>query len=138
MPLAALDCLPLAGEQFDIICLFSVFTHLAPHDYKPLLKLLRPHASADCRLIYSIFLDEQTSSGHGFMDKWAPLLADHIDVEEGAVPPDFCDFFPERSLEVALYARSYALELLQDTGWRIEQIREPAPDIQHVFICSPV
>jgi hypothetical protein len=41
-----------------------------------------------------------------------------------SVSPDFCDFFPERSLEVALYARSYALDLLEGTGWRIEERRE--------------
>ena len=136
-PLADLGSLPIDGDQFDVICLFSVFTHLAPHDYKPLLKLLRPHASPDCRLVYSVFLSEPSPSGHGFMDKWGPLIADHIEATPDSVPPDFCDFFPERSLEVALYTRSYALDLLEGTGWRIEEIRDPSPDIQHVFICVP-
>ena len=137
IPLTDLDSLPLAGEQFDVICLFSVFTHLAPHDYKPLLKLLRPHASPDCRLVYSAFLDELSASGHGFMDKWGPLIVDKIEATPDSVSPDFCDFFPERSLEVAIYARSYALDLLEGTGWRIEEIRDPSPDIQHVFVCVP-
>ena len=135
--LTELASLPLEGELFDVICLFSVFTHLAPHDYGPLLKLLRPHASPDCRLLYSLFLNEQSATGCGLMDTWAPVIAESVDIPADSKLPDFCDFFPERPMEVALYARSYALELVEGTGWRVEEVRDPAPDIQHVFICVP-
>ena len=40
-PLSEKTRLPLEEESFDFICLFSVFTHLAPNDYVAMLKLLR-------------------------------------------------------------------------------------------------
>jgi SAM-dependent methyltransferase len=58
--------LPLGeGTTFDIICLFSVFTHLAPHDYPLMLKLLRRYVRPDGRLIYSLYIDERTKRGMG-------------------------------------------------------------------------
>jgi Methyltransferase domain len=33
--------LGVGDRQFDLICLFSVFTHLNPHDYRTMLRLLR-------------------------------------------------------------------------------------------------
>lgn len=136
-PFTSISGLPLGTEQFDIICLFSVFTHLAPHDYRPLLELLRPHASENCRLVYSIFLNEKTAGGHGQVDKWGPLLEAHGEFPEGIEAPDFCDFFPDKPLRVALYARPYAMKLLEGTGWKIEDVRDPTPHIQHVFVCTP-
>lgn len=136
-PLAELQSLPVDGELFDIISLFSVFTHLAPHDYQPLLKLLRQAAAPDCRLVYSIFLNERSAGGHGQMDKWGPVIAEHGEIPEDAELPDFCDFFPDQPLRAALYARSYALQLLEGTGWTIEEVRDPTPYIQHVFVCVP-
>ncbi len=61
MPLADYSCLPLNGEQFDIICLFSVFTHLAPHDYHQMLRVFRPHIKPGGRLIYSLYVQEDAS-----------------------------------------------------------------------------
>ncbi len=55
-PLTDYSRLPLNDEQFDIICLFSVFTHLAPRDYHQMLRVLRPHIKPGGRLIYSLFL----------------------------------------------------------------------------------
>jgi SAM-dependent methyltransferase len=46
------------GEQFDVISLFSVFTHLAPHDFPAMLRALRPCAARDGRLIFSLFINE--------------------------------------------------------------------------------
>ena len=49
-PLSDLRELPVQKESFDIICLFSVFTHLAPHDYVAMLMLLRPYVKPGGRL----------------------------------------------------------------------------------------
>jgi len=54
--------LPTA-ERFELICLFSVFTHLAPNDYVHMLRLLRNCATPDCHLVYSLFVEE-TPSDH--------------------------------------------------------------------------
>jgi SAM-dependent methyltransferase len=54
--LASFELLPVGPRRFDLICLFSVFTHLAPHDYVAMLRLLRRHAKPDARLLFSLFL----------------------------------------------------------------------------------
>lgn len=135
--LSDLGRLPVGDELFDVISLFSVFTHLAPHDYKPLLKLLRACAGEQSRLVYSIFLNERTSGGHGQMDKWGPVIEEHGNIPPDALCPDFVDFFPDQPLRAALYSRTYALELVEGTGWHVEEVRDPTPYIQHVFVCSP-
>ena len=58
-PLRDYEPLPLVDQQFDLITLFSVFTHLAPHDYTTMLRVLRPHAHAKTRLLFSLFVDER-------------------------------------------------------------------------------
>jgi SAM-dependent methyltransferase len=55
--LDSIEVLPLDGERFDAICLFSVFTHLGPHDYHQMLRLLRPHIEPDGRLVFSLFIN---------------------------------------------------------------------------------
>lgn len=135
--LAGIESLPFQGELFEVICLFKVFTHLAPHDYKPLLRLLRPHASENARLVYTIFLNERTTGGHAMMDKWGPVIEEYGDIPPGTALPDFVDFFPDKPLKAAVYSRSYAMELVKDTGWKVEEVRDPAPHVQHAFICVP-
>jgi SAM-dependent methyltransferase len=135
--LAELENLPVHGQVFDVICLFSVFTHLAPHDYRPLLRLLRPHASENSRLVYTIFLNERTLGGHAMMDKWGPVIEEYGDIPPDAVLPDFVDFFPDKPLRAAVYSRTYALELVKDTGWRVEEVRDPTLHIQHAFVLAP-
>jgi hypothetical protein len=56
----------MGRQQFDLICLFSVFTHLAPHDYVAMLRLLRRHATPDARLIFSLFVrDPEIDAAYG-------------------------------------------------------------------------
>ena len=45
--LAGFDLLPAGPRQFDLISLFSVFTHLAPPDFVSMLRLLRRHIKRD-------------------------------------------------------------------------------------------
>ena len=56
--LAEFEELPVGGARFDLICLFSVFTHLAPDDYVAMLRLTRRHIRPGGRLLFSLFIDE--------------------------------------------------------------------------------
>jgi hypothetical protein len=40
-------------------------------------------------------------------------------------------------LQWALYAREYAIELAENTGWEIESINDPEQHVQHFFVCRP-
>jgi len=159
-PLTANTKLPLDNKQFDVICLYSVFTHLAPPDYVAMLKLLRPYIKPDGRLLYTAFINEKTSGGLGYIDFYARNFeafendasakqTQHL-VEvlkkEGALakaienpaPPDFKDMVPTQPLKVAMYSRKHALELVERTGWEVESLNEPAEEIQHYMVCKPV
>ena len=57
-PLEEFAELPVGGAPFDLICLFSVFTHLAPEDYVAMLRLTRRHVKPSGRLLFSVFIDE--------------------------------------------------------------------------------
>jgi SAM-dependent methyltransferase len=127
--------LPLReGATFDLVCLFSVFTHLAPHDYPLMLKLLRRYVRPEGRLLYSLYIDERTESGHGLMDGFAKQFGD------GAVGKtvDFQDLKPDKPLDWALYSERFARELIEGTGWEVERLDPPNEFIQHHFTCRPV
>ncbi len=129
--------LPLAADgadRFDLITLFSVFTHLDPHDYVMMLRLMRPHVKPDGRLFFSLYLDERSDGGHGLMDGIARSLGD------GAVgvTDRYRDLKPESPLEWPLYTRAYALELIEGSGWEVERIDPPTEYVQHHVTCRPV
>ena len=46
MPLEGFERLPVGDRKFDLICLFSVFTHLDPGDFRSMLRLLHGHEKA--------------------------------------------------------------------------------------------
>jgi len=143
----------LAAEEhsFDIICLFSVFTHLAPHDYVAMLQMLRRYVKPGGRLIFSLFVNETTAGGKGFMDTFhkdwkgdysqSAHSEKHKQFLEDAVtaggPPDFFDVYPSQPLKVAMYSRSHALRLVENTGWEVESLNDPENYIQHYMICRP-
>jgi SAM-dependent methyltransferase len=138
--------LGVGDRRFDLICLFSVFTHLAPHDYRTMLRLLRRYVRPDGRLIYTLFIDELTDSGHGFVDSIDRALASRREpgrevdrrVKDAArdVKP-FVDLDPDRPLLRALYSREYAYELIEGTGWTPLGLLPPNEHAQHHFICAP-
>lgn len=147
-PLSASSTLPLDGATFDLIGLFSVFTHLDPTDYRRMLEVLRPHARPDSRLVYSLFLHELTAGGHGLIDGLARTAAEAAADENGAdeaalgEPPsrdvaDFADIGPN-PLQWAVYSRDHALALVEGTGWEVESINDPTPAIQHYIVARPV
>ena len=101
-------------DSFDLIWLFSVFTHLNAEDAELLLHLLRQHVRKDGRLFFSAFIDEDID---GFDDR-----------------------VKSRPLENAYYGKNYMQRLLERTGWRIVIFHEkdPANHVQHYFVCAPV
>jgi SAM-dependent methyltransferase len=74
LPLADRTELPVGDETFDIIWLFSVFTHLAPDDYVAMLRLLRRYVRDDGWLVFSLYINEVTNSGNGPLDRRPALL----------------------------------------------------------------
>lgn len=141
-PLSEQTALPLVGgELFDIICLFSVFTHLAPHDYSAMLRLLRPYIKPGGKLVFSLFVHEETAGGHGFIDDIARvMIAENIVVAERLAdegPPDFLDWDASKPLFRAIYSRKHALELIEGSGWALESLNDPEENIQHFIVCSP-
>jgi SAM-dependent methyltransferase len=135
--------LGVGDRTFDLICLFSVFTHLAPHDYSAMLRLLRRYVRPDGRLIYTLFIDELTEDGYGFIDRVEQGLRSGDGPPRGAgdqtraVKP-FVDVYPDKPLLCAMYSREYAYELIGGTGWTPVELLPPNKFAQHHFICAPV
>jgi|CXWL01.1.fsa_nt_gi SAM-dependent methyltransferase len=141
VPLTATTPLPLGKREFDLICLFSVFTHLAPVDYVAMLKLLRQFAKPDGRLFLTLFINERTEGGHGLIDGLSNAAAANVD--EASMPahrsvPDFVDLYRDKPLMWAVYSRSHALDLIEGTGWEVVSVTDPLPYIQHHIVCRPI
>jgi SAM-dependent methyltransferase len=126
--------LPVPEAAFDLICLFSVFTHLNPDDYVSMLTTLRRHVARDGHLVYSLYLDQLSEGGHGLMDAWSRKMGPR----SVGKTVDFRDLTPGEPLKQALYTESYARALVEGTGWELERIIEPTEFVQHQFLCRPV
>ena len=103
--------LPVEGE-FDVIWLFSVFTHLPPDDADALLAIMRRHVRRDGRLLFSAFLD--------------PTVATF---EEKA---------PDSPGLRSTYNEGFLRSLVERNGWRVLAVHEKDPEnkfIQHHFVC---
>lgn len=133
-PLTADTRLPCGEQTFDIICLFSVFTHLAPHDYRSMLKMLRPYIKQEGHILFSLYLDETSKSGHGLIDSIATKYGQTDWKPSGE---SFRDAYPGKPLQWALYSRDHALELIHDTGWNVLSVNDPEEHVQHFIVCSP-
>ena len=125
--------LPLPDFSCDIICLFSVFTHLGPQDFSNMLGLMRRYARDGAKLLFTLYLDEVSDTGHGLIEQ----LAMQGDAPYQPSGQPFRDAFPGKPLQWALYSRQYALELISGTGWEVEQLCMPNEWAQHHFICRP-
>src|SRR5260221_3182313 len=147
-PLSTLTVPEIEGRRFDLICLFSVFTHLAPPDYSAMLRLLRRFVKPGGRLFYTLFINERTEGGLGYIDHLSAAIAKSDDPRlreriasgpgKGEGVPAFRDADPREPLLVALYSRSHALELIEGTGWEVLDVSPPAMNIQHHIVCSPI
>jgi SAM-dependent methyltransferase len=145
-PLSEMTVPEIEGRRFDLICLFSVFTHLAPVDYVAMLRLLRRFVRPDGRLFYTLFINEQTEGGHGHVDYWsraivpsAPRFLEAVAsrLANAGEPLDFKDAIPNEPLKVALYSRRHAIELIDRTGWELLSVSPPDIHLQHHIVCAP-
>ncbi len=147
-PLAEMTIPEIDDRRFDLICLFSVFTHLAPPDYVAMLQLLRRFIQPDGRLFYTLFVRERSEGGHGYVDRMARAMetSDDPRVKEAITssmqnrrePPDFEDIDRSAPLRVAMYSRRHALELIDGTGWEVLSVSPPDVHLQHHIVCSPI
>ena len=146
--LAEFEALPVGERRFHLICLFSVFTHLAPHDFAAMLRLLRRHAGPETKLLFSLFLRDREREAE-FAEAVEKRLASpdpeirkqteeavargraRLAAEEGR---RFVDVNPDRPLEIARYEPDYALELVRDAGWTVLEVHPPERWIQHYMI----
>ncbi|MBX3313145.1 MAG: class I SAM-dependent methyltransferase [Actinobacteria bacterium] len=131
-PMTADSVLPLGDETFDLICGFSLFTHLDPTDFGIMLGLMGRHAHPDTRLVFTAFIDEHTEGGHGLIDRYSE--ASGTDVSTGEA---FRDFWPDDVLRVALYSRPHIGELIDASPWKVRSIKDPTPYAQHLITLVP-
>lgn len=143
--LASFELLPVGARSFDPICLFSVFTRLAPHDFEA---MLRRHIRPDGVLLFSVFLDDP--------DEWAEAIRKRLESDDPEIRrqtaaaverashepadsrhPPFVDVRPEKPLEIARYRKDYALELVAANGWEVTELHPPERFIQHYMVCRP-
>jgi SAM-dependent methyltransferase len=140
--------LPIEAQNFDVICLFSVFTHLGPEDAGAMLKLLRRFIKPDGRLFFTLYIDELTDDGHGLMDAWHRRFNDRPAAEIARVADEYPEMFgpietfrdldPTRPLTWAVYSEKYVRELIESSGWHALDLSPPDEYIQHHFTCAPI
>ena len=143
--LSEFERLPV-NEQFDLICLFSVVTHLAPDDFVAMLRLTRRHVKPDGVLLFSLFIDDPTnyvrlleaglaSDDPATVEKAEAAMAAAAAADPG---PGYWDAVPDQPLMQARYTQEYALELIDGTGWEVVALKPPGEHIQHHIICRPI
>jgi predicted TPR repeat methyltransferase len=99
------------GQEFDLISLFSVFTHLAPGDFQAMLVLTRKYIARDGHLIFTSFIDE-------------------------TVEGEFKDFVPAQPLLRAHYREEVIRKYASAANWSVTRIFRP-PKQQHWVVCRP-
>lgn len=149
-PMTAATDLGVGPRRFDLVWLFSVFTHLSPDDFRSMLHLLRRYVRDSGTLFFTVFLNERSTSEYGAAEALTraieaaiaegrdlpPELAEALD-RDPAEPPDFVDVYPDQPLLVALYSRRYVLELIDAAGWGVDTILPPNEFAQHSVVCRP-
>lgn len=104
--------LPISG-LFDIVWLFSVFTHLDPSDASAMLAMLRRHIRLSGAIFFSAFIDNTIEC--------------------------FEDRVPDQPLSQAHYSERYMRQLLESNGWRVGSVnpKSEAHFIQGYIIAYP-
>jgi len=111
-PLSADIDIGAAGRTFDLICLFSVFTHLEPNDYRAMLALVRKYIAAHGTLVFTSFIDNSISE-------------------------DFKDSDPKRPLLKAVYRESAINAFVTEASWSVERVVQH-PGQQPWVVCTPI
>ncbi|KUO56608.1 MAG: hypothetical protein APF80_02710 [Alphaproteobacteria bacterium BRH_c36] len=113
-PMTSESVLPVPVQEYDLLTMFSVVTHMEPHHTSAILKILRKYAAPDARLVFSCFADENQE-----------------------VP--FYDEFPDKPLMHARYRKSALDEFISDAKWETVYYGEPIEKvIRSHYVCRPV
>lgn len=112
IPMTQFVELPVAGD-FDLIWLFSVFTHLNPDDALALLKLMRRKIRPEGRLFFTTHTRDDITT--------------------------FEDKIEDKPLLRAFYNKDYLASLIVQAGWRVESFHAKQGDsfVKSHFVCSP-
>lgn len=99
----------------------------------------------DGRLLFSVFLTDPDGPFASTLE--AALASDDPEVANRAEEaiaaamgrPDqlFVDEVPETPLLRARYDKTYALSLVAESGWAVEELRPANQYIQHHLVCRP-
>lgn len=110
-PLPLQENLPISG-QFDVIWLFSVFTHLNPEDASAMLRILRKYIAPNGKLIFTCRINNTVD---GFIDR-----------------------IPSQPLLRAVFSQSLMENMIVQHGWRIDHFyqNDPRDFIRNYYICS--
>ena len=113
IPMTEFAELPVAGD-FDLIWLFSVFTHLNPDDALALLKLMRKKIRPQGRLFFTTHTNKAIKT--------------------------FEDKIEDKPLLRAFYHPDYMQSLVEAAQWRVESFHDKQGDsfVKSHFVCSPV
>jgi SAM-dependent methyltransferase len=124
--------LPVEGPAYDLICGFSLFTHLDPDDFATMLTIMRRYAHEGSRLVFTAFLDVHTASGHGLIDQYTKALG--YDVSTGE---PYRDFAPDDVLRVALYSEDHVRSIIDRSPWTLLSVKDPTRHAQHLLTLAP-
>jgi SAM-dependent methyltransferase len=124
--------LPVEEPSYDVICGFSLFTHLNPEDFEAMLAITRRYSHDATRLVFTAFIDAHTAGGHGLIDRYTKALG--YDVSTGE---KYRDFVADDVLRVALYSNGYVRDVIHRSGWSLVSVKEPSPYTQHLFTLEP-
>jgi SAM-dependent methyltransferase len=125
--------LPVERPSYDLICGFSLFTHLDPDDFETMLAIMRRYAHDSTRLVFTAFLDVHTEGGHGLIDRYTRAFG--ADVSTGE---PYRDFAPDDVLRVALYSEPNVREIIERSPWSLVSVRDPTEHAQHLLTLEPV
>ena len=103
---------PFVNKSFDVIWLFSVFTHLKENDAVDMLRRTRKHIKNNGRLIFTFFLDDTISE---------PVV----------------DIYPNRPCLKVHYQSNKMRSLITSNGWKIVDIKPPQNYMAHIAVCQP-
>lgn len=109
--LSEIHRLPFDGT-FDLIWLFSVFTHLDVEDASAMLRLLRKYIRPRGKLFFSAFVDESLGDN----------CNDQLEIDGNVY-----------------YGKSYMCKLIDGAKWSVDAYydKDPKTYIQNHFVCSP-
>jgi SAM-dependent methyltransferase len=124
--------LPVERAEFDVICGFSLVTHLAPDDTASVLAITARYAHPRTRLVFTAFLDVHTEGGHGLVDRYSRALGGDVSTGEA-----FRDYVDGDVLRAALYSEDHLRELVDRSPWALVSIQDPTPYAQHLVTLRP-